>query len=169
MKLITLEYLEKRGACCLDDPELMKKIKRKLPATPIDVCRGKIVPGEDKLWLLLHEDFIPKNDLFLLACDFAEHVLHIFEDKYPEDMRPRNAIEARRGWVAGIVSDEELNEATWAAWDASAKCDSWDASVARAARAASAASVARAMNYAADEQKWQFMKLKEYFKNGVKL
>jgi hypothetical protein len=32
----------------------------------------------------------------LFAADCAEHVLHFYEDKYPDDNRPRKAIEAAR-------------------------------------------------------------------------
>jgi len=35
-----------------------------------------------------------------LAIKFAEHVLHIFEAEYPDDKRPREALEAAREWLA---------------------------------------------------------------------
>jgi hypothetical protein len=35
------------------------------------------------------------RSLVLWATDCAEHVLPSFEEKYPRDHRPRNAIEAR--------------------------------------------------------------------------
>jgi len=34
------------------------------------------------------------------AADCAEHVLPLFEDQYPQDFRPRRAIEACRAWIA---------------------------------------------------------------------
>jgi hypothetical protein len=37
--------------------------------------------------------------LVLWAADCAEHVLPYFEEKYPEDNRPRKAVEAGRAWV----------------------------------------------------------------------
>jgi hypothetical protein len=39
--------------------------------------------------------------LALWATDCTERVLHYFESKYPDDGRPRKAIEACRGWVRG--------------------------------------------------------------------
>ena len=39
------------------------------------------------------------RSLVLWATDCAEHVLPYFEEKYPEDDRPRKAIEAGRAWV----------------------------------------------------------------------
>lgn len=40
---------------------------------------------------------IPKDNLSLVAADIAESVLHLFENDYPNDDRPRKAIEAARG------------------------------------------------------------------------
>ena len=47
------------------------------------------------------------------ACDLAEHVLHIFEDKYPEDKRPREAIKLAREFVLGLDIDKKKLEKTW--------------------------------------------------------
>jgi len=51
---------------------------------------------QDVIWALraVHQDIsavIP-----LIAADFAESVLHLFEEKFPNDDRPRKAIEAAR-------------------------------------------------------------------------
>lgn len=37
------------------------------------------------------------------AAVCAEHVLHLFEAERPDDLRPRQAIEAARAWVRGEV------------------------------------------------------------------
>src|SRR5690349_8106487 len=37
-----------------------------------------------------------RQQIVLIACDIAESVLHIFEAKYPQDKRPRSAIEVAR-------------------------------------------------------------------------
>ncbi|MDQ2750434.1 MAG: putative immunity protein [Pseudonocardiales bacterium] len=39
--------------------------------------------------------------LALWAAACAEHVLHLFEEQNPEDLRPRQAIEAARAWADG--------------------------------------------------------------------
>jgi hypothetical protein len=39
--------------------------------------------------------------LALWAADCAEHVLHLFEAEQPDDVRPRDAIEAARAWAHG--------------------------------------------------------------------
>jgi hypothetical protein len=54
---------------------------------------------DDKKWVFVRS--IPKDRLRLVAADFAERVLHIYESKYPNDDRPRKAIEfARKGATA---------------------------------------------------------------------
>jgi hypothetical protein len=49
---------------------------------------------EDKKWVFIRS--IPREKLKLLAADFAERVLHIYESKHLNDDRPRKAIEAAR-------------------------------------------------------------------------
>ena len=50
----------------------------------------------------------------LFACDCAEHVLSLYEAQYPDDGRPRKAIEIARRYAEGKATVEELN-AAWAA------------------------------------------------------
>ena len=54
----------------------------------------KNISQADKLWVCFR--LMPKENIALAAADIAESVLHIFEDKYPNDDRPRKAIEAAR-------------------------------------------------------------------------
>ena len=54
----------------------------------------------------------------LLACDYAERVLPIFEKSLPGDMRPRRAIETSRRFANGLASQAELAAAGDAARDA---------------------------------------------------
>ena len=144
------------------------------------------IPVEDKFWVVLKPELIGENTCHELACKFAEHVLPIWERKYPEDMRPRKAVEAKRAWMRGEINDEELaaawdaaRDAAWdawaAAWDAGAARDAaWDA--ARAARAAAwdaraagaAAWDARAARDAAwdAETKWQIETVKSVKDEG---
>jgi hypothetical protein len=53
-----------------------------------------------------HQIFKPdQKTLALWAADCAEHVLPYFEDNYPDDDRPRKAIEALREWIrTGVFS-----------------------------------------------------------------
>ena len=49
------------------------------------------------------------------AADCAEHVLHLFIAKYPQDDRPRRAIETARAWSRGQSTVDEARKAAFAA------------------------------------------------------
>jgi len=75
----------------------------------------------------------------LFTADCAEHVLPIFEKRYPNDDRPRKAIHAVRDFADGKISKENLaaarDAAGAAAWDAArdaAGAAAWDAAGAAA-------------------------------------
>ena len=68
------------------------------------------------------------------AADCAEHVLPLFTVKYPEDHRPRRAIETARAWSRGEATVGEARKASVAAHAAAR--DSADAAAREAARAA---------------------------------
>src|ERR1700756_4162776 len=55
----------------------------------------KNITQSDKMWVCFR--LMPKDNIRLAAADIVESVLHIFEAKYPNDKRPRLAIEAARG------------------------------------------------------------------------
>ena len=104
---------------------------------------GEIVRGDDKV-VVRKARIIRKLDAWnertarLFACDCAEHVLHIFENEYPDDNRPRKVIEVARRYANGEVNEEE-----------------WDA----ASAAASAAAWAAARDA---EKEWQAKRLRYY-------
>ncbi|HTX79554.1 MAG TPA: hypothetical protein VMC62_07795 [Longilinea sp.] len=68
------------------------------------------------------------------AADCAEHVLPLFTTKYPEDDRPRRAIEMAHVWSLGEATVEEAREAAFAAHTAAKSVS--DAAAKAAARAA---------------------------------
>jgi len=69
---------------------------------------------DDAIWSLRTCD--DECALRLFACDIAESVLHLYEEKYPNDKHPRNAIEVARRFANGEASDNELRAAARAAW-----------------------------------------------------
>lgn len=97
---------------------------------------------DDALWCLraTHQDC--DKEKRLIACEFAESVLHIFESKMPNDDRPRKAIEAARQFANGEISKEKMMDLRRAA-------DAYAAYVDYAADAADVAYVAY-VAYAAD-------------------
>lgn len=86
-----------------------------------------------------HLIFRPDQKILALwAADCAEHVLPCFEDKYPDDDRPKKAIEACRRWVAtGVFKMADIRRASLDAHAA-----------AREAREADAIAAARAAGQA---------------------
>jgi hypothetical protein len=75
------------------------------------------------------------RSLVLWATDCAEHVLPYFEEKYPNDSRPRKAVEAGRAWVRGEIAMSEARTAAFAA-HAAARAAADHAAARAAARAA---------------------------------
>jgi len=103
--------------------------------------RGKKKVGDNKV-CAEQMRFIKKvmgdYDIRVFACDCADHVLHFFEDKYPNDKRPREAIGAGRKFAKGEIT-AAAGDAAWAA----ARDAAWDA-----------------------KKKWQTTLLKKYLKSS---
>jgi len=107
--------------------------------TPFEIL-GLNIPLQDKLWVLLHKEIIPESLLHLLACDFAEMVVHLNPDS-----RVQAAITAKRNWIDGEVTDKKLDAARDSASDAvwDARDAVWDARDAAWAAVSAAAWAAR--------------------------
>ena len=104
--------------------------------------------------------------LRLYAADCAEHVLPLFEKRYPNDARPREAIAAARAFARGEISREEMQVAAFAASAASAAADAAYAAAAASAAAAAAYAAAAAAADAAAERKWQTTHLLQCLRGG---
>ena len=103
---ITIDDLLSWGPC-RDYLELGRLAAGRERWTALDILALDQPPG-DLLWVVLRTELIPERVLHELACDFAEHVLYLFERVRPEDGRPRAAIEAKRAWLRGEITDEQL-------------------------------------------------------------
>jgi len=105
-----------------------------------------------KLIQLINEQ--DKKTLAIRAADCAEHVLKVFQEKYPKDTRPQQAIKAARAWTRNEIKISEARMAAFATHAAARETDDVAAcAVARAAgHAAATAHVAghaiHAANYA---------------------
>ena len=87
--------------------------------------------------------YIKDRDLHELAIECAYSTLDNFEKEYPNDLRPRKAIEAKQAWLDGEISDEELKEAQSASHSASRSAShsvSWSARSAQSAANSAACS-----------------------------
>ena len=83
--------------------------------TALDVLKRDDIPAQDRLWVVLRTQLIDGRMLRIFACDCAERALPKFEQAYPEDKRPRHAIEVARRYADGKSTDEELVSARAAA------------------------------------------------------
>lgn len=96
----------------------------------------------------------------LFAADCAERVLHLFEAAYPDDDRPRKAIETARAYANGLATAADLEAARSGATAASgvgepdaAGIAAWTAASA-AARTAEASPIAAAIQAAEWAAEW---------------
>src|SRR5574343_428586 len=146
MKTVTIDQVM-RWRPCLDYPQ--KRINSLFSGRESLSWEDVValdIPTEDKLWALLREDFIPDRELHLLACDFAEKVLHLTDDP-----RCAEAIRVKRLWVDGKATNSALDAALAAALDAAraaARAAAWDAARDAARDAAWAAARAAAWDAA---------------------
>lgn len=88
-----------------------------------------------------------RKALAVWAADCAERVLPLFERRYPEDNRPRKAVEAARAWVRGEIRVGEARKAALAA-HAAARAATDDAARAAARAAGHAAATAHVARHA---------------------
>lgn len=97
---------------------------------------------------------LPENSAAILVADCAEHVLPIYERKYPVDRRPRDAVDMIRKFIieeidlkalkeaarvvgtARIEAAKNVGEASWAAWAAAEESERAAWTTARAAETA---------------------------------
>jgi len=112
-------------------------------------------------WLIVR--LLTKDNNVWYAIHAAEAVLNIYEKKYPEDNRPRKAIQAVKAYLkargvkrkaAARAAQAAAGTAAWAAWAAQAAAGAAAQAAARAAQDAQAAAwAAQAAAGAAIKQK----------------
>ena len=114
----TLAKIRSHGPCSEGWEKLLKTLGPNYGEdTPVTLLQILDSNGlKDALWALR----ACNADRFacLLVCDYAEHVLHLFEKEYPKDKRPANAINVARLFANGKATKDELRVAWDAAWDA---------------------------------------------------
>jgi hypothetical protein len=128
----TLNKIREHNPCGESWEKLLKSLnKTKADDEPLELRYILDTLGvSDAIWSL--RSIEADRDVRLFACDCAESVLHIFEKKYPNDKRPRKAIEVSRLHADGKATRDELA----AAFDAS-RCSADGAAYFNASRCAS--------------------------------
>ena len=150
MKTVTPEQFKEFGSCWLKTAAGRQRYARVAAMrdewSALDVLALDGVSNTDKLWAVLREEFIDAPVLHEYACRCAEYALTFVREP---DSRSIAAIEAKRKWLRGEISNDDLT-AAWAAraaaWAARAAAwAAWDTAwAARAAARAAADAAARA-------------------------
>ena len=112
--IITKEFLKQHNAC---EDGYKYWVKCNLP----DLGKFMLKCAEDQnyfwaYWLFTRA--MGKEASVKVAIFSAELVLPIFENRFPEDKRPRHAIEAAKNWL--VLQNEEASNEARAARDAAA-------------------------------------------------
>jgi hypothetical protein len=136
-------------------------------------AKGEIIEDDDKFvageMRLTREISDPKLIFVEFAIVCAKRVLPNFEKSFPDDKRPRAAIEAAEAWLKEPTEEnmkkaEKTAEAAWSAESAARSAESAARSAWSAAR--SAESAARSAWSA--EEKWQRRQLKTIINRHLK-
>ncbi|QQR29474.1 hypothetical protein I5Q82_15740 [Acutalibacter muris] len=156
MKSISLEEFKGFRPCWLETAAGARRLEeigsRKKRWTAMDILDlpEDEVSAEDKIWAVTKAGLIEEQKLHEFACRCAEEALKLVEDPDPRSVA---AIEAKRKWLKGEISDEELDAAWAAARDAArdaARAAAWDVAWAAARDAARDAARAAASDAARD-------------------
>lgn len=156
MKTVTVEQFRNFGPCWLETAAGRQRYARVAAMrnewSALDVLALDGVSNTDKLWAVLREEFIDAPVLHEYACRCAEYALTFVREP---DSRSIAAIEAKRKWLRGEISNDDLTAARAAAGAAAwAAADAAAGAAARAARAAARAAAWDAAWYAARDAAW---------------
>jgi len=171
MLYITFRLAKEAGACAESYKQFARhvggitKFGKNTPLPLTDVV--EVCGFGDALWALRCTTEPCDRLARLFACDCAEHVLPIFEQKNPGDKRPRKAIEVSRRYANGEATREELDAA-----GAAAEAAAGDAAEAAAEAAAGDAAWYAAWAAAGDaawyaERDWQKERFLQYLNEEV--
>ena len=162
MKTVTPEQFKEFGPCWLETAAGRKRYARVAAMrdewSALDVLALDGVSNKDKLWAVLREEFIDAPVLHEYACRCAEYALTFVREP---DSRSIAAIEAKRKWLRGEISNDDLTAAraaaarAAAAWAVNAAANAARAAAAWDANAAAWAAAAWAANAAANAAAWE--------------
>jgi hypothetical protein len=119
MKTVTVDQVMAWHPCANYTREVVAELFAGRDALTARDIAALDISAEDRLWALLHPEFLTEAEMHEAACVYAEKVVHLCDDP-----RARAAIDAKRAWLRGEISDDELaaaraaTRAAWAAWAA---------------------------------------------------
>jgi hypothetical protein len=153
IKTISLEWLQSKGAC-KESLEAWQKETDHSTFTTLSRLMAK--NHEWGNWLICR--IMNKNRSVQYAIFAAEQVIDIYEGKYPNDKRPRNAIEAAKAYLKNqskktkayaYTAAKAADDAACTTYTAAEESDAVAAAYAAAYAAASVAYAAASVAYAA--------------------
>jgi len=145
VKTITYEEFIKFNPCWLNTEAGRKRLKyyatKKEHWSALDILALEKVSPTNRLWAILREELLDTKIMHEFACQCAEEALKLVNDP---DKRSVAAIKAKRDWLNGKITNDELAAAKDAAANATwtARNAAWGASAAAWAAANDAARVA---------------------------
>jgi hypothetical protein len=137
-KEFTKEYILSNRGCYSEEQVEGLSFINKETITLKDMLTSEL-SLKNKFWWLCKKCELTKDENILIAIKCAKIVLHLYEDKYPKDDRPRKAILAAEKYL----ETHDVNAAANAAY-AAANAAANDAAYAAANAAANAAYAAAA-------------------------
>ena len=120
MKSMTVDGIMELGPCDGYTRERMENLRktqcgRRKNITMQDILTSE-VPPEDKLWLVLRNEFLTDAELHEIAIWCWEKIARpIWENHYPDDKSPHEAVRVKKLWMKGKATDKELGAAKAAA------------------------------------------------------
>ena len=116
MKTVTVEQFLTFNPCYGED-RIRRIAERtgKTEFTALDILAIPRIPDKDRLWAVLREELIDAPIMHEFACRCAERALSKVDNP---DQRSIAAISAKRAWLKGEITDEQLSTAWGAAWNA---------------------------------------------------
>ena len=142
-KEFTAEFMQQNKGCYSTRQVENTVLKGKKTILLSEILNENI-PLKDKYWFCCRKLFTKEQNQ-QVAIGVAEIVLELFENKYPEDKRPRQAIQAAKDYLNNTITLDELRlyrRAAAAAADAAAYDAAYDAADAADAAYAAAAAAA---------------------------
>jgi hypothetical protein len=143
---ITMKLIKSLKPCEGPLKSAEKHYAKRKSVTPAQFLGLKNIPHKDKLWVSLR--LMKKEHIRFAAAEIARLVLPIFEAKYPNDLRPRQAIEAAE---SNTLSKDEISDATSAAYAAAFAAEATTNAEAAAYAAYFASYAATSAAYAASD------------------
>lgn len=146
-KELTREFVMSERGCYSREQAAGLSFMKNNQFTVLDVVNSEI-PLKDKYWFITKKCLSTQENQEL-AIGVASIVLEIYENEYPNDKRPREAIQAAKDYLAGVIGIQELRDKRAAAAAVYAYADAAVYVAVVAAAAAYAAVVVVVVAYAA--------------------